>query len=103
MAGRRGRELLGARKFPLHRAAGFQRRQDTEVLGEQFLLAAESAPHVFGKNVELLRIPSEQIGELDLYQVRSLGAGADMDAIVRRAPGDGTVSLHVSVLDLAQL
>ena len=49
-------ELLGAREFPLHRAAGLQRRQHAQVLGQQLLLAAEPAADVFGKDVELVRI-----------------------------------------------
>ena len=102
MAGDRRGKLFGAREFPLHRAAGLQRRQHAQVLGQQLLLAAEPAADVFGKDVELVRIHPEQVGELDLDEVRGLGAGADVDAAVGGAPGDRAVGFHVRMLDLRQ-
>ena len=80
----------------------FERRQDAQVFGQHFLLAAEPAPDEFGKNVDLVRIHLEQVGELDLDEVRGLGAGADVDAAVGGAPGDRAVGFHVRVLDLRQ-
>ncbi len=80
----------------------FERRQHAQVLGQQFLLAAEPASDEFGKDVDLVRIHLEQVGKLDLGEVRGLGAGADVDAIVGGAPGDRAVGFHVRVLDLRQ-
>ena len=100
-ADRRG-ELLGAGELPLHRAAGLQRRQHAQVLGQQFLLAAEPASDVFGEDVDLVGEHAEEVGELDLGEVGGLRAGADMDAPVLATPGDRAVGLHVCVLDLGR-
>ena len=48
-------ELLLAGEFPLHRAAGLQRGEHAEVLGDHLLLAAEAAADALGEDVHVAR------------------------------------------------
>jgi hypothetical protein len=66
MARRGADELLFARPLPLDRAAGLQHREHAQILGQHFLLAAETAADALGEHVHVAWPHAEQMAELRL-------------------------------------
>ena len=64
MARRRADELLLAGELPFHRAAGLERGEHAEILGDHLLLAAEAAADALGEDVKVARAQAEQVAEL---------------------------------------
>src|SRR5205085_2778071 len=64
MARRSANELLLARELPHHRPTGFQRCEQTEILGDHFLLAAKTAADPLGEDMEVAIEQAEEITKL---------------------------------------
>src|SRR4029077_15633428 len=92
-------ELFLARELPFDRPANLKNRQHAEILGYHLLLAAETAAHPLGENVELARVESKDMAELLVHDERSLRAGADMNPAVVPLPCDRTVRFQMDMLD----
>jgi hypothetical protein len=99
VAGRGADELLLAGELPFHWAAGFHCRKEAEILGNHFLLAAESAADTLREDVQVARSQAEDVAELLLRDKGRLRARAHMQPPVITAPGDGAVGLEVNVLN----
>ena len=91
-------ELLGAGEFQLHRAPQFQRGERHDVLGEDFLLAAEAAAHPSRDHPDPVLGEVEDPAQGAPDQEGHLAGGADLEPAVVVDQGDGGVGLQGGVL-----
>ena len=96
----RGRadELFLAGKLPHDRTPGFQRSEETQILGDHLLLSAEPAADALGEDVEVTRRQSEDVAELAFGNEWCLRAGAYMKASVIAFPCNTAVCFEMDML-----
>src|SRR5258708_2467970 len=91
-------ELLLAGELPHYGAPGFQRSEDTQILGDHLLFSAEPAADALGKDVEVTWRQTEDVAELAFGDKRRLCAGAHVQAPIIAFPRDATVRFEMDIL-----
>ncbi len=98
VAGGGADELLLPCELPFYRPAGFQCGEHAKIFGQHLLLAAKPATDPLGEHMHVPRAKTEDVTELLLGDERRLRTGADMNAPIRRGPGNRAVRLEMDVL-----
>gem|GEM_PF-4083836 len=94
-----GGEFVGPAELVADRLAQPQHRERDEILGQHFLLAAETATDASGEHVHLAAVEAEHVAQLVADQKRHLRTGANHQAPLIISPARAAVSFEVRVLD----